>query len=137
MKFLSHSGNAPQEVRGVPYESTVTLRSKVREGVEFAIVRMSFARRMALARAVLELSRRFEFKKAGESLEDQVEAGIISGEIDQLYLGWGLVSITGLILDGVNATPALLIEKGPDDLAKEIVAAVKAQCGLSDSERKN
>jgi hypothetical protein len=48
-----------------------------------------------------------------------------------------LVEVTGLEIDGEAATAELLIEKGPDELAREIVAAIRSQCGLNDAERKN
>jgi len=92
---------------------------------------------MELARRVLELSRRLEFQQAGEGIENNIQANILSCEIDQLYVRWGLVGITGLTVDGMDATPELIAEKGPEDFAHEIVTAIKFQCGLSESERKN
>ena len=121
----------------VQYESTVTQPSCCISGVQFTILRLSFARRMDLARRVLELSRRQEFQQAGEGVEDNLQANILGCEIDQLYLRWGLIGITGITVDGVDATPDLIAEKGPEDLAREIVTAIKSQCGLSESERKN
>jgi len=107
------------------------------DGVEFTVLRLSFARRMDLARRVLDLSRRMEFQQAGEGVEDNIQANILGCEIDQLYLRWGLIGITGLTVDGADATPDLIAEKGPEDLAREIVSAIKSQCGLSETERKN
>lgn len=121
----------------VQYESTVTQPSRCVAGVEFTVLRLSFARRMDLARRVLELSRRLEFQQAGESVEENIQANILSFEIDQLYLRWGLIAVTGLTVDGMDATPELIAEKGPEELAREIVNAIKSQCGLSESERKN
>jgi hypothetical protein len=115
----------------------VTLPSKTTQGVEFTIIRLSFARRMELARRVLELSRQMEFHQAGEGIDESIEANILSCEIDRLYLRWGLAAISGLIIDGMEATAELLAEKGPENLADEIVAAVKAECGLTENERKN
>jgi hypothetical protein len=37
----------------------------------------------------------------------------------------------------VKATPAGLIEAGPVELAAEILARIKSECGLSEDERKN
>ena len=121
----------------VQYESTVTHPSSCLAGVEFTVLRLSFARRMDLARRVLDLSRRLEFQQAGEGIEDNIQANILACEIDQMYLNWGLVGITGLSVDGLDATPELMAEKGPEELAREIVNAIKSQCGLSESERKN
>lgn len=119
------------------YESTITLPSGCVPGVEFSVVRPSFARRMELARRILELSRRLEFRDAGDGIEDNIEANILGCEIDRLYLCWGLTRITGFTVDGMDPTAELIAEKGPEDLAHEIVSAIKAQCGLSESERKN
>jgi hypothetical protein len=121
----------------IQYESTVAQPSCCMAGVEFTVLRLSFARRMELARRVLELSRRLEFQQAGEGVEDNIQANILSFEIDQLYLRWGLIGITGLTVDGMDATPELIADKGPEDLAREIVNAIKSQCGLGESERKN
>jgi hypothetical protein len=54
-----------------------------------------------------------------------------------MYLQWGLVRIEGLVIDGEAATAVQLLEKGPEDLASEVVGAIKEQCGLSETERKN
>lgn len=137
MKSLLHLDDDARRKHAVQYDSTVTLPSRSMPGVHFSVVRLSFARRMELARRVLGLSQRAEFCEAGQSIEDTVEANILGCEIDQLYLSWGLVEITGLSIDGVGATPALMAEKGPEDLAREMVDAIKAQCGLSENERKN
>jgi hypothetical protein len=137
MKFLSHSDETSRNRAPVEYHSTVTMPSRAMEGVEFTIIRLSFARRMDLARKVLELSRQMEFHQAGEGIDESIEANILSCEIDRLYLRWGLAAICGLLIDGVDATAELLAEKGPESLADEIVAAVKAECGLTETERKN
>ena len=42
-----------------------------------------------------------------------------------------------LELDGVPATPESLAAVGPEELFREAIAAVKAECGLTDAERKN
>jgi hypothetical protein len=54
-----------------------------------------------------------------------------------MYLHWGLLSIEGLTIDGEPATAERLLEKGPEDLAREVVSAIKGQCALSEPERKN
>jgi len=136
-KYLSHSDDPEASAIPIEYTSVLTRASEVMPGVEFTIVKLSFARRMELARRVLELSRQMEFRAAGEGVEDAIEANLLSCEIDRLYLRWGLAEISGLVIDGVDATAELLAERGPEELADEIVAAVKAQCGLTESERKN
>jgi hypothetical protein len=45
--------------------------------------------------------------------------------------------LIGLEVDGVAATPELLASAGPEDLFREVVSAIKAECGLSETERKN
>jgi len=45
--------------------------------------------------------------------------------------------VGGLELDGSPATPASLASDGPEDLFREALAAVKAECGLTEEERKN
>lgn len=66
-----------------------------------------------------------------------MDAALLQAEIDRVYLGWGLRSISGLELDGIPATPDLLAERGPEELFREALAAVRAQTGLSAVERKN
>ena len=50
---------------------------------------------------------------------------------------WGLKEVRGLKLDGEPATPESLAATGPEELFREAVAAVKAECGLTEAERKN
>lgn len=119
------------------YESTVTHAAKCCDGVSYKITRMSFGRRLELTRLVRELGIRMEFCDAGSDLADQLRARLLSGEIDRLYLDWGLVEITGLDLDGSPASPESLVKDGPEGLCLEILDAIKAECGLSDEERKN
>jgi len=147
MKFMSRSpkdpnvGVAEQETTVRPgamqYESVLTIESKAAPGVRFAIRRMSFGRRMELSRRVREISRKAEFFEAGTELQEKIEANLLAQEIDAMYLEWGLVRIDGLIIDGEPAGGAQLKEKGPEGLAREVVGAIKEQCGLSETERKN
>ncbi len=147
MRFLSRSDRVPDGAPGgfgkprpedvVSYDSVVRTSSKALPGVTFAINRVSFGRRMELTKRVRELSQRAEFLEAGADLKDKIEANILSQEIEAMYLRWALVGIDGLTIDGEPATIDKLVEKGPDELTREIVAAIKAQCGLSETERKN
>src|SRR4051812_26739173 len=98
---------------------------------------MSFGRRVELLRRVRELARRVEFLEAGESPGERMDAGLLRAEIDRMYLGWGLVGVSGLRVDGVEATPEMVIEQGPEDLCGEALAAVRRETGLTDDERKN
>ncbi len=119
------------------YESTVTLASKVCEGVTFKIVRMSFGRRIHLMRQVRDLSSKIEYHRAGEKLHEHIESNLLRAEIDELYLRWGLKALSGLQLDGTPADTDSLIVSGPEELCKEITAAIKRECALSEEERKN
>ena len=121
----------------VSYESETTLEAKSVPGVRYTIRRISFALRCDLARRVRELSGRAEFFAAGDSVKERIEASLLANEIDQLYLRWGLAGLSGLTIDGEEATVETLIAKGPEDLALEIAAAVKRQIGLTEEERKN
>jgi hypothetical protein len=121
----------------VSYESHTRVPSATTAGVIFQIRRMSFSRRLDLARKVREIAQKVEFLEAGKELKDKVESSILSAEIDRMYLEWGLESIDGLRIDGESATPQILLERGPEALAREIVDRIRAECQLSEDERKN
>lgn len=147
MKFLSRLVNADIESTeshgsrnsrdGTAYDSVVKLQSKSMPGVTFEINRISFGRRMELAKRVREISHKAEFLEAGNELRETIEANILSQEVEATYIRWGLVRIDGLTIDDEPATPDRLIEKGPEELAREIVKTIKGQCGLTEPERKN
>jgi len=92
---------------------------------------------MELIRGIRDLSLKSEFLNAGESPVEKLEAALLAGEIDRLYVSWGLQDLIGLEVDGVAATPELLASRGPEDLFREAVSLIKAECGLSEEERKN
>jgi hypothetical protein len=119
------------------YESTRTVESAECEGVTFRIARISFARRLELARRVRELGRRIEFEQAGDALQDKLDAAVSSGEVDRLYLECGLLEVAGLTIDGEAADAARVIERGPELLCREMVREVRRECGLTEEERKN
>ncbi len=98
---------------------------------------MSLGRRIELARRIREAGRRIEFLEAGSDVREKLEAAVLQGEIDRVYLEWGLETIEGLEIDGEAATPELLIDRGPANLAAEILRRIRNECGLSESERKN
>jgi hypothetical protein len=144
MRFLLHSDNKRDErsppgnvTQPVSYESALAIESKVMPGVKFVINRISFGRRMELSRQVREITQKTEFLEAGSELREKIEAGILAQEVDAMYLRWALVGVDGLEIDGEAATAEQLLNRGPEDLAREIVAAIKEQCGLSEAERKN
>lgn len=119
------------------YESTVKHESKTHAGVSFTVRRMSLGRRMELARRIREMAARLEFLEAGQDPKDKVEAALAAAGVERVYLEWGLAEVQGLEIDGQPATPESLIEAGPEELCREIAAAVKAECGLTEAERKN
>jgi hypothetical protein len=120
------------------YESTKQVDSSECAGVRFTVYRMSFGRRLELTRRVRELLGKLEFVRAGQggSAED-AEAALLAGEIDREYTRWGLASLEGLEIDGQPATPEDLIEKGPEGLVGEVLAAIRREAGLDGEERKN
>jgi hypothetical protein len=144
MKFLLHSDEKRNETspagnvtQPVSYESALAIESQVMPGVKFVINRISFGRRMELSRRVREITQKTEFLEAGSELREKIEAGILAQEVDAMYLRWALVGVDGLEIDGEAATAEQLLDRGPEELAREIVVAIKEQCGLSEAERKN
>jgi len=119
------------------YESTVRHESQIIPGVSFTIARMSFSRRIELTRRIRELSNKVEFLEAGADAREKIEASLLAQEVQRLYLEWGLQQISGLQIDGREVDTQLLISDGPEDLSNEIVAAIRAECGLNPEERKN
>jgi hypothetical protein len=105
--------------------------------VRYRIAAMSFARRVELMTRVRDLALRMEFLTAGEDAAQKMEGALVRAEIDRVYVEWGLRGVEGLVVDGRKADPALLAEAGPEELFREALAAVRAQTGLSEEERKN
>jgi hypothetical protein len=98
---------------------------------------MTFGRRIELMRHVRDLAARLEYFEAGRDAKNGMEASLLGAEIDRLYIRWGLEEIRGLEIDGIPATAESLIERGPEELFLEVLAAVKVECGLTENERKN
>ncbi|HWB86043.1 MAG TPA: hypothetical protein VG675_18010 [Bryobacteraceae bacterium] len=113
------------------------VESKSAPGVSFTVAKMSFGRRVELMRRIRELARRVEFLEAGREAGDQMDAALLRSEIDRLYVTWGLRNVAGLKLDGAAATVETLVDAGPETLFREALAAVQAETGLSEAERKN
>jgi hypothetical protein len=123
--------------RGMEHQSEITMESQTTAGVRFTVARMSFGRRLELTRRVGELAARTEYNNAGQNGAERLEAALLEGEIDRIYLEWGLVKVEGLAIDGEPATAERIVSRGPEKLCREIVAAIKAECGLNEEERKN
>ena len=119
------------------HESCLWFDSEKQPGVRFRIRKVSLARRIELARRIRELGRKIEFLQASGAPGEQIEATLLKGEIERVYLEWGLEQVEGLEIDGEAATPESLVEGGPIELAEEILTRIKAECGLSQAERKN
>ncbi len=119
------------------HESSAWFDAETYPGVRFRVARISVARRIELARKIREIGRKVEFLEAGKDPREKLEAAVLTAEIDSVYLEWGLEEIQGLTIDGDAATPSALIEKGPLDLAKEMLGRIKRECGLSEEQRKN
>jgi hypothetical protein len=118
------------------YASVVWHQSRCVERVSFAVRRPSLAQRIDLTGRVRELSLQYDFLKAGD-VSDQLEASLSELLVHKLYVEWGLAEIEGLKIDGKPADTVMLIERGPEELIHEIVTAIKAECGLTEDERKN
>ena len=134
MKSWWHSLKRPIERH---YRSTIKCASQAMPGVRFRIRLISLGRRIALAEAIRELAAEFDFQREGNSTEDQVKAASLAARIDRVYLEWGVVSVSGLRIDGEPVTVDRLFADGPEELTREIVGRIKRECGLSEEERKN
>ena len=122
--------------KGFQFESSRRLESDSVPGVMFWVRKTSLAQRIELLTRVRELTRKHEFLKAGGPAE-LMEASLGDLLTTQLYVEWGLERVEGLSIDGQDASVALLLEKGPEDLCVEIAREVQRECGLSEEERKN
>ena len=118
------------------YESAVTIES-ARAGVTIQVRRMSFGRRLELMKRVRELARRVEFLEAGSAAGNRMDAGLARAEIDCAFVLWGVAGISGLRIDGAEATVEALVEHGPEDVFREALAAARREAGLTAEERKN
>ena len=119
------------------WESRVWIEAEAVQGVRYEIVRVSFGRRIELARRIREIGRKMEYLQAGNDARETLEATVLSAEIDRAYLEWGLVSVEGLLIDGADATPETVVDRGPVELAMEILGRIKSECGMTEDERKN
>lgn len=119
------------------YESSVAIASTAQPGVVYQVARMSFGRRLELVRRIRDLAPKIEFLEASGSERDEVDARLLSADVDRLYLLWGLRGVGGLEIDGQAATPELLVDAGPEVLYREALTAVKETCCLNEEERKN
>ncbi|MBI5280515.1 MAG: hypothetical protein HY858_02445 [Candidatus Solibacter usitatus] len=124
-------------VEAVRWQSSEWAESQSVPGVRLRVARLSLAGRAEIARRVRSLLAELEYKAAGESAEDRLEAAVLEARIDQTYVEWGLLEVSGLEIDGAPATVGALVERGPESLAQEAARLVRRQCGLTEDERKN
>ena len=117
------------------YYSVLRKESALYSGVCYEVERMSFGRRLELMKAVREATQRIEFLEASGNT-GRMAAAILSAEVDQLYIRWGLKEVTGLIIDGLPATPESLLATGPEELVQEALALIKSECSLNEGEKK-
>lgn len=123
--------------QGKRFESTRIVESRLAPGVKYTIAAMTFGRRVELMTRIREMTGRIEFLGASGEAGDKMDAGLLRAEVDRIYLAWGLKAIEGLVVDGRHADPAMLADSGPEELFYEAVAAVRAETGLTETERKN
>jgi len=119
------------------WQSKTVVRSESWPGVEFVIARITFGRRLELLKRVRDLAVRLEYFEAGREEKNRIEASLLGAQLDRLYIEWGLEEVRGIEIDGEPATPENLVDRGPEELFQEALAAVKVECGLSEQERKN
>ena len=130
MKYLSRLRKQSR------HESVLWYESNALPGVKFAIRRMSLGQRIELTKKARELSIGYDFLKAGTAA-DQLEGTVADLLVHRLYLEWGVAEITGMSIDDHPATVQSVIEKGPEELSGEMLAAIHSELGLSSDERKN
>ncbi len=88
-------------------------------------------------RAIRDLTRKIEFLTAGDKAEEAMDAALLRAEIERTYLDWGLLAVEGLKVDGVDATLETFVAKGPEDVVREALTAVRMETGLTEEARKN
>jgi len=119
------------------YSSTIAYSSRISPDVTVKIRRVSFARRNELTRILAPMAARMKALTASKSAEDLAAAGILRREMANALLDWGLVDVSGLLIDGVAATKQLLLQEGPEELTLEILAELHRQISLGEEETKN
>jgi hypothetical protein len=119
------------------YESIVEVISSAHPGVTFRVRKLSFGRRLELLTRVGDLARKAQWLQSGGETVDKIQAAELDALIDRVYVEWGLDSIADLYIDETPATPLDLLERGPEELCREALAAIREQLGLSEQERKN
>jgi hypothetical protein len=128
--------NSSSHSPSIHYDSVTWHESRALPGVRYGVRRVSLGQRIELNRRIRELMGKHEFLKAGDKLE-QIEATMSELLADKLYLEWGIAAVEGLLIDNLEATAVSIAEKGPDNLASEMIAAIRHEVELSKEEEKN
>ena len=63
------------------FESAVWFDAEGRPGVRYQIARVSFGRRIELARRIREIGRKTEYLEAGSDVREKLEAAVLRAEI--------------------------------------------------------
>jgi len=125
-------------MRPMNHESSFEILSAAVPGVRYRVKRISFGRRLELARVLREkLERLDRAMLLPEGPARETETAVVAAEIGAAELRWGLEGVEGLEIDGAPATPETLLENGPEPLVMEILAAIRHEAGLDEEERKN
>src|SRR2546425_10917686 len=101
------------------YSTSLEFESLAIPGVKFRLRRVSFGRRLELARVLgdrLEAIEKLALEP--ESPARAAQTALLAAEIDAGHLRWGLAAIEGLQIDGAPATVDSLIEAGPQALVQ-------------------
>jgi hypothetical protein len=122
---------------GAQYASSEWRNAESVPGVRYEIAKVSLARRAEITRRVRSLLAELEYHSAGSGVEDRLAAAEAASRVDRVYVEWGLLRVEGLEIDGEPCGVAALVERGPEELCREIAAAIRRQCRLSEEERKN
>lgn len=128
---------SPETPDGVLYASETELASNSYPGVRFVLRRCSVARRLALIERLAGHASRFEALKASERIDDRAQAEALRLQMDYEYLDWGLLRVSGLLVDGEIPSAQALFDRGPERLVHEIISRIREECELSEDERKN
>jgi hypothetical protein len=132
--FLSARLRAPSPAQ---YASSEWREAKSVPGVRYEIVKVSLARRAEITRRVRSLLAELEYHGAGSGMDDRLAAAEVASRVDRVYVEWGLLRMEGLEIDGEPCGVTALVERGPEELSREIATQIRRQCRLSDEERKN
>ncbi|MFN7933413.1 MAG: hypothetical protein U0R19_08810 [Bryobacteraceae bacterium] len=119
------------------YETTWQYESKTFPGVTAILKRISFSKRSELTREIAPLAAKIMALSASRVEAEQTEAALLRRAVAGLVIDWGLVEISGLMIDGVPAKKQTLIDNGPEELTLEILQQLQRQISLSDDEIKN